>query len=121
MLLGPVAGRISASGRVNMTRLLILAVLAVVIGADSIAVRQAEATRNPLALESCLELGKLLGVGGGAGGWSAGVLELGLLAARVARRDSMLAIFLAVASVRVLLVASGEGKSIHAAGELLLE
>ena len=124
-----VAGRISSSGRVNMTRLLVLAVLAVVVGADSVAMGRAEATQNPLSLDSCLELGKLLGVGGGAGGWSAGAGALGgesckegldtgdFLGSGI--RESL------VGSDKIvkdsLLIGGGEGEGVHATGELLFE
>ena len=129
VLLMTVAGRISSSGRVNMTRLLVLAVLAVMVGADSVAMGRAEATRNPLSLESCLELGKLFGVGGGAGGWSAGAGALGGESCKEGLdagdflgggiRESLVGSYKIVEDS--LLVGSGEGKSIHAAGELLLE
>ena len=92
------SGGISPCGGVNMTRLLVLAGLAVMLGIDTVAMRGAEAAGDPLALDSCLELGKLLGVGGGAGG--CGSVGIGSLA-------TMLAIFLAVmVSDRVLLVAT---------------
>ena len=62
VLLMTVAGRISSSGRVNMTRLLVLAGLAVMLEVDSVAMRGTESTGGPLALDSSLELSELLRV-----------------------------------------------------------
>jgi hypothetical protein len=56
-------GRRGTSGRVNMTRLLVLAVGAVVIGGNTVTVHGAEAAKGPFAFDGGAELCHELGIG----------------------------------------------------------
>jgi hypothetical protein len=63
LLFMAMTGRRGTSGRVNMTRLLVLAVGAVVIGGNTVTVHGAEAAKGPFASDGGAELCHELGIG----------------------------------------------------------